>query len=61
MKNEKTKQFHIYLIERKYQKECDKYVIRSINHDMNFQEVCKSTLSAFDEKRRYSNEIECIL
>ena len=43
-----------------YQKECDNYIIRSINHEMVLQEVKKSTLSIFDDKRCYSNEIESI-
>ena len=33
-----------------YQKKCDKYLLRSINHDMYLQEVKKSTLSFFDNK-----------
>ena len=43
-----------------YQKECDNYVIRSINHGMYLQKVRKSTLPPFDEKRRYTNKIENI-
>ena len=39
-----------------YQKECDNYTIRSINHELNLQEVKKSTLSIFDDKRCYINE-----
>ena len=42
-----------------YQQECDNYFIRSINHEMVLQEVKKSTLSIFDDKRRYINNIEC--
>ena len=41
-----------------YQKECDNYIIRSINHEMVLQEVKKSTLSIFDDKRCYINNIE---
>ena len=41
-----------------YQKECDIYIIRSINHELYLQEVKKSTLSLFDDKRCYINENE---
>ena len=43
-----------------YQQECDNYVIRSINHEMVFQKVKNSTLSIFDDKRCYINNIENI-
>ena len=39
-----------------YQRECNNYIIRSINHEMVLQEVKKSTLSIFDDKRCYINE-----
>ena len=39
-----------------YQKECYKYILRSINHEMYLQEVIKSTLSIFDD-RCYENNI----
>ena len=41
-----------------YQQECDNYIIRSINHEMVLQEVKKSTLSIFDDKRCYIINIE---
>ena len=43
-----------------YQRECNNYIIRSINHEMVLQEVKKSTLSIFDDKRSYLNETESI-
>ena len=43
-----------------YQKECNNYIIRSIDHEMFQQEVKKSTLSIFDDKRCYINNIESI-
>ena len=43
-----------------YQKECNKYIIRSLNHEMYFQKVKKSTLSLFDDKQCYINETESI-
>ena len=42
----------------KYQRECNNYVIRSINHEMHLQEVKKPTLSIFDDTRCYLNETE---
>ena len=41
-----------------YQRVCDNYVIRSINHEMVLQKVKKSTLSIFDDKRCYINNME---
>ena len=43
-----------------YQRERNYYIIRSINHEMVLQEVKKSTLSLFDDKRCYINETESI-
>ena len=40
-----------------YQQECDNYILRSINHEMILQKVKKSTLSIFDDKRCYINNI----
>ena len=42
----------------KYQKECDKYSIRSLNHEMYLQRVLKSTPSSFEGKRCYESNIE---
>ena len=33
-----------------YQRECDIFIIRSINHEMYSQKVRKKTISASDEK-----------
>ena len=44
-----------YLFGGKCQKECDIYVFRSINLDTHLKKLRKSTLSAFDEKRRHIN------
>ena len=41
-----------------YQRECDNYILRSINHEMVLQKIKKSTLSIFDDKRCYINNIE---
>ena len=40
------------------QKECDNYVIRFLNNEMYLQLVQKSTLSIFEDKRCYINNIE---
>ena len=48
------------LFGKEYQKECNNYIIRSINHEMVLQEVKKSTLSIFDDRRCYINETESI-
>ena len=42
----------------KYKKECDNYFIRSLNHEMYLHKLKKSSLSLFDEKRCYENNIE---
>ena len=45
---------------KEYQRECDNYIIRSINHEIVLEEVKKSTLSIFDDKRCYINNIESL-
>ena len=41
-----------------YQRECNNYILRSINHEMQLQEMKKSTLSIFDNKRCYIINVE---
>ena len=43
---------------KKFQSECNNYILRSINHEMHLQEIEKSTLSILDDKRCYINNIE---
>ena len=43
-----------------HQRECNNYIIKLINREMVLQEVKKSTLSIFDDKRCYINNIESI-
>ena len=50
-KHIKFEEYYNCLFDREYQKECNNYIIRSINHQMILQEVKKSTLSLFDDKR----------
>ena len=44
----------------KYRRECNNYILRSINHEMHLQETTKSTLSVFDDKRCYIKETKSI-
>ena len=57
-KNIKFEEYKKCLDGEEYQRECDNYIIRSINHEMVLQKVKKSTLSIFDDKRCYINNIE---
>ena len=45
-------------MELNIKKECDNYIVRSINHEMYHQRVQKYTLSPFDDKRCYRSNIE---
>ena len=58
-KNIKFEEYKNCLDGKEYQKHCNKYVLRSINHEMHLQEK-KSTLYQFNDKRCYINNIECI-
>ena len=60
LKNNKIEEYYICLFGRKYQKDCDNYIIRSIHHEMCLQRLKKSTLTQFDDKRCYINNIEII-
>ena len=51
--NIKFEQYYIFLFEGEYEKECDKFFIKSMNHEMDLQKVGKCTLSAFDEEHKY--------
>ena len=56
----KFEEYYNCLFDGKNQRESNNYIIRSINHQMVLQEVKKSTLSIFDDKRCYINNIESI-
>ena len=56
----KFEEYYKCLFDGEYQKECDHYTIRSLNHEMYLQRVVKSTLFLFDDKRCYINETESI-
>ena len=57
-KNIKFEEYKKCLDGEDYQQECDNYIIKSINHEMILQKVKKSTLSVFDDKRCYINNIK---
>ena len=57
-KNIKFEEYKKCLDGEEYQREYNNYIIKSINHEMVLQEVKKSTLSIFDDKRCYINNIE---
>ena len=59
-KHIKFEDYYNCLFGGEYQRECNNYIIRSINHEMVLQEVKKSTPSIFDDKRCYINNIESI-
>ena len=59
-KNIKIEEYYNCLFGGNYHQECDNYIIRSINREMYLQRVKKPTLSQFDDKRCYINNIECI-
>ena len=50
-KHIKFEEYYNCLFGGEYQKECDKYIIRSINDEMYLQKSKKSTISIFDDKR----------
>ena len=57
-KNIKFEEYKKCLDGEEYQRECSNFIIRSINHELVLQVVKKSTLSIFDDKRCYINNIE---
>ena len=57
-KHIKFEEYYNCLFGGEHQKECDNYIIRSLNQEMYLQKVRKSTLSLFDDKRCYKNETE---
>ena len=57
-KNIKFEEYKKCLDGEEYQRVCNNFIIRSIIHEMVLQEMKKSTLSIFDDKRCYKNNIE---
>ena len=60
LKNIKFGEYKKCLDGEEYEKECDNYTLRSLNHEMYLQKIKKSSLSIFDDKRCYVNETESI-
>ena len=42
---------------KEYEKECENYFLRSVNHEMYLQEIKQSSVCIFDDKRNYLNDI----
>ena len=57
-KNIKFDEYKNCLVGSKYQKVCDNYLLRSLNHEMYFQLLEKSTLSIFDDIRCFEINIK---
>ena len=54
----KFQEYYICLFAKEIIKECEIYRLRQINHEMYLQLVQKSTLSIFDDKRYYIDNIK---
>ena len=59
-KNIKFVDYKICLNGEELENECVNYILKSINHDMYMQGVKKTTLSIFDDKRNYLDNITSI-
>ena len=59
-KNIKFVEYKICLDGEKLENECINYILKSINHDMYMQGIKKTTLSIFDDKRNYLDNIKSI-
>ena len=57
-KHTKFEEYYNCLFGGEHQKECDNFILRSLNHEMYLQKVRKTTLSVCDDKRCYINETE---
>ena len=57
--NIEFEEYHNCFCRAEHRKRCDAYVLRSINHGMYLERVCKF-VSVFEEKRCYLNEYESI-
>ena len=59
-KNNKLVEYKICLDGEELENECVNYILKSINHDMYMQGIKKTTLSIFDDKRNYLDNITSI-
>ena len=57
-KNIKYEEYKKCLDGKEYRRECNNYILRSINHEKYLQEIKQPTLSIFDDKRCNINEAE---
>ena len=57
-KHMKIEEYKKRLDNEDYQKDCDNYIFRSLNHEMYPQQFKKSTLSLFDDKQCYESNNE---
>ena len=51
-------QYYNCLMNQTYDKTCEQYCIRSHDHEMFLQKITKKSLSPFDDKRKYINNIQ---
>ena len=59
-KNSRIEEYKKCLVGEEYEKECDNYILRSLNHEMYLRKKEKFSLSFFDDKRCYKKETESI-
>ena len=59
-KNIKFEEYKISLDGEELENESINYILKSINHDMHMQGIKKTTLSIFDDKRNYLDNVESI-
>ena len=59
-KNIKFVEYEICLDEEENVNECDNFVSKSYNHDMYLQKIRKTTLSIFDDKRNFLDNIKSL-
>ena len=60
-KNIRLEEYIKRLYRDDYERECDNYILRSVDHEIYLQKIKKSSLSLFDDKRCYINETQSIL
>ena len=59
-KNIKSEEYKKCLNGEKIKNECVNYILKSSNHDMYMRRIKKTTLSIFDDKRSYLDNIKSI-
>ena len=53
-------QYYNCLMNQTYDKTCEQFCIRSHDHNMYLQKITKKSLSPFDDKRKYINNIQSV-